>query len=267
MDMWRYFELTHASHDIMNPLSSGQLEGLIARLELRAASRVLDLGCGHASFLLRAHSMYGAQCVGVDASPYAAARAKERVAEAGLTEAVEIVHAPGETYEVQAPFDVTVCLGATWIFGGYAGTLDALLVRTKPGGAIVVGEPYWLEPAPSAYLEAEGIKPGEFHDLGTCHALARDRGLGLVWMTRSTSESWDTYEMQQAAAVDAFARAHPLDPDLEALQALRDKYSRSFLEHGARCLGWAAWIFRAPVQKSERPFGSRGRAYVAEPEN
>ena len=42
--------------------------------------------------------------------------------------------------------------------------------------------------------------------------------------------------------------AHPDDPDVDELIAERRKYDRSYLNWGHRCLGWAVWAFRTPVE-------------------
>lgn len=247
MDLWRYYEITHATHRLMNPLVPEQVDELGRHLRLDSTHRVLDLGCGHAELLLRWHRAHGITGIGVDASPYHAARGKRRVEEAGLTDVLTIREERGEDFDAGGErFDVAVCMGATWIWGGYEGTLDALVELARPGGAVVVGEPYWIEPPPPAYLEAEELTADQFHDLGGCHERARSRGLDLVWMTRSTTRAWDAYEMRQSAALDAHLGANPADPDAAELRALRRKYESSYLSWGHRCLGWALWAYRCP---------------------
>lgn len=246
MDRWRYFEITHATHDLMNPSSGEQIEALGQAIGLGAGMRVLDLGCGHAEMLLRWQARFGITGVGVDASPYHAARASRRVAERGLSDRLEIIEGKGEDFRSAARFDVAACLGASWIFGGHAGTLRALAAFARPGGVVVTGEPYWKAPPPRAYLEAEGLRLEEFHNLGQCLELAREQGLELIWMARSSDGDWDRYEMRQAAALDAFARAHPEDPDLPELRATRRRADAAYARWGHACLGWALWAFRAP---------------------
>ena len=244
MDTWRYFELTHSGHDLLNPFRPERLDLLGERLGLGAGSRVLDVACGHAEMLLRWHERHGSGGVGVDASPYTIARARRHKAARAPQADIELVHGRGEDYATDERFDAACCIGASWIFKGHPGTLAALARFARPGGAIVTGEPYWKEEPPRAYLEAEGLQRDEFHDLAGCHRVALDLGLDLVWMAGSSLEDWDRYEMRQAAAVDAFAREHPDDPDLEALRARRRGYDASYLAWGRRCLGWAIWVFR-----------------------
>src|SRR3954452_6085826 len=60
------------------------------KLALRPGMRLLDVGCGWGSLALHAAERYGAQVVGITLSVEQATLARKRVAEAGLTEKVDI---------------------------------------------------------------------------------------------------------------------------------------------------------------------------------
>lgn len=247
MDMWRYFEITHALHTVMNPSSGARLDELGDVLDLTASSRVLDVGCGHAELLIRWHRRFGATGLGIDASPYAFERARRRVEEHVPDGSVEVRHGKGEEFTTDERYDVAVCLGASWIWGGFRGTLEALTGFAKPGAIVVSGEPFWKADPPPAYLEIEGLTADSFHTLGGCHAVARELGLRPVWMQVSSGADWDRYEMTQAMAVDHFVRANPDDPDLDALLAQRDLHDQAYLRWGRDVCGWAIWAFRTPT--------------------
>ena len=246
MDTWRYFELTHSAHDLLNPFRPERLDLLGERLGLGPGSRVLDVACGHGEMLLRWHERLGVSGLGIDASPFHSRRARER-AEARAPGAVEVREGRGEDLRTDELFDAACCLGASWIWHGHRGTLEALLGFVRPGGAVVVGEPFWKEEPARGYLEAEGLERGSFHDLEGCRRTALELGLELIWMGGATEEEWDEYEMKQALAVDAFALAHPDDPDLAALRERRRRHDEAYFRWGRSCLGWAVWAFRAPA--------------------
>lgn len=60
------------------------------KLDLKPGQRLLDIGCGWGSMVMHAASHYGVHAVGVTISPAQVERARKRVAEAGLSDRVEI---------------------------------------------------------------------------------------------------------------------------------------------------------------------------------
>jgi SAM-dependent methyltransferase len=247
MEMWRYYDVTHARHGLMNPFHPERILELGDVLRLDVSTRVLDIACGHAEMLMLWHERFGITGVGIDASPYHFARAVERKA-ARLPDAdLQLVEGDGKEFASDERFDVAVCLGASWIWDGHAGTLRALTGFAKPGGVVVVGEPHWRsEPTPE-YLAAEEVTRETFHDLAGCRDVALEQGLELMWMADASPSDWDRYEMLQCAALDEFARKNPDDPDLPALIERRRRADEAYLTCGRDCLGWAVWAFRTPA--------------------
>jgi cyclopropane-fatty-acyl-phospholipid synthase len=60
------------------------------KLDLQPGQRLLDIGCGWGSMVMHAATHYGVHAVGVTISPAQVERARERVAQAGLADRVEI---------------------------------------------------------------------------------------------------------------------------------------------------------------------------------
>ena len=54
--------------------------------------------------------------------------------------------------------DLASCIGASWVFGGHADTLEALISMVRPGGWVIVGEPYWLQEPSGDYLRHPGAR-------------------------------------------------------------------------------------------------------------
>jgi len=61
-----------------------------AKLDLTPADRVLDVGCGWGAFAIHAAQRYGSRVVGITVSPEQAKEARQRVADAGLSDLIEI---------------------------------------------------------------------------------------------------------------------------------------------------------------------------------
>jgi len=246
MDIWRYYDITHTLHTWCNPVSAEALEELEAVLDLQPGQRVLDIACGFGEVLLGFAKRHGVSGVGVDISPYAVRRAEARKARTAPDADVAFVEIGGADYRPDAPFDVVMCIGASWIWNGCEGTLTALKGLVRPGGLIVAGEPYWKQEPPEPYLTVAGLTADLFPTLAGYHDIALGQGTTLVWMRGVTVQDWDRYEMLQSASFDRFVRAHPDDPDLEEIRAkflpLRDAY----LRWGRDCLGFAFWVLRAP---------------------
>src|SRR5690554_629318 len=125
MDTWKYFDITHAEHEICNPTSLEKTARLVQLLRLRPGARVLELACGKGELLAQILETYEASAVGVDLSPYCIRDARALLAERAPEADVALLEMDGEEYKPDEPqgFDLTVCLGASWIFEGHRGTL------------------------------------------------------------------------------------------------------------------------------------------------
>jgi SAM-dependent methyltransferase len=246
LDMWLYYDATHRDHLFCNAINEEKMKQLARVLELDSSTRVLDIACGHAECLVSWAEQFGISGVGVDLSPYAIQHAEKRRSSRVPDADLQILHQGGEDYRADDPFDVAMCVGASWIWNGFEGTLKALISFAKLGGLIVSGEPYWMREPPDEYLKAEGMTRDQFFTLDGCRKVALGLGLGVVWMIGSSLDDWDRYEMDQAASFDRFARERPDHPDLEAIRALRKKADENYLRWGREHLGFATWVFRTP---------------------
>lgn len=108
------------------------------KLALRPGMRVLDIGCGWGSFVLHAARHHGVRALGITLSPEQAARARERVAEAGLEDRVEIRVQDYRDLDEPA-FPAIASIGMFEHVGadeadGYAATVARLLA---PGGRLL----------------------------------------------------------------------------------------------------------------------------------
>ena len=69
---------------------TAKLDHILKKIMLQPGERLLDIGCGWGALAIRAAQKYGAKVVGVTLSQNQYALAKERVAEEGLTDEVDI---------------------------------------------------------------------------------------------------------------------------------------------------------------------------------
>jgi SAM-dependent methyltransferase len=245
VDTWKFYDITHRDHVLCNPLSLAKVDEMVDLLDLPAGGRILDIGCGKGELLVRTVERYAVSAVGVDLSPYVVRELRERVAARIPHAETELLEMDGAAYAgVPASFDLASCLGASWTFGGHTGTLRALAAWTRPGGQVLVGEPFWrCEPDP-AYLASSGLSREQFGTHWENVRAAVDLGLTPIYALASDEDDFDRYEALQWRAADRYARAHPADPDLpELLERVahgRGEYTR----WGRSTLGWSLYLFR-----------------------
>ena len=67
-----------------------KIDHILRKIDLRPGQRLLDIGCGWGALAIRAAERFGARCVGITLSDNQARLARERVAQAGLEQQVEI---------------------------------------------------------------------------------------------------------------------------------------------------------------------------------
>ena len=247
MDRWRALSIGFAHHVFCNPLSGDKVDELVELLRTPERGRLLDIACGKGEFLCRAVQRWNAHGVGVDLSPMWAPEARLRAEQWGLGDRVEIVQLDAASYEAEpASFDATACLGASWIFRGYSGTLDALARWTRPGGAIAIGEPFWVsEPSP-AHLDAADLERSSFGTHAGNVETGTAKGLSFLHAIVSSHDDWDRYEGMQWNATERYARDHPDDPDLPELLDASHRHRARYLRWARAELGWASYLFLKP---------------------
>ncbi|MER6154280.1 methyltransferase domain-containing protein [Streptomyces sp. NPDC001868] len=243
MDLPRFITIQESSHRIHNPITGDKLATLGRALNLAPGTRVLDLACGSGELLITWARDHGITGTGVDISTVFTARARARAAELGVADRVDFVHGDAAGHVSEEPVDVAACVGATWIGGGVAGTVELLGRSLRPGGLMLIGEPFWRrEPPNQETLEA-------------CHADTRDEygllpelierfaGLGydLVEMVLADQDSWDRYR-----AAQWFNLRHWLDrnPDDELAARVRTELATAparYARYEREYLGWGVF--------------------------
>ena len=246
MSRLRYFEIVEAEHRILNPVTEEKLALVAQVCRLEPEQRLLDLACGKAELLATWAHRYGIRGVGVDISEVFLAKGRARLAELGVADLVDLVHADAGSYLPGEPFDLASCVGATWVGGGLTGTLALLRRAVRPGGLVLVGEVFWAEPPPAEAYRVLETEPGEFVTLAGVLDRVEEAGLDLVEMVLADPDSWDRYEAMHWAAADRWLRANPSDPDAPMVRELTSRYRRAYLEYGRRYLGWGIFVLRWP---------------------
>jgi SAM-dependent methyltransferase len=248
MDMWKYFGITHRDHRLKNPMSLAKTKELIDLLRLPEGGRVLDVACGKAEFLCLVAERYEVTGTGLDLSPVAYEEARKNVAARQLTNRIDLLNMDGGKYEPegQRRLDMASCIGGSWVYHGHQNTLEALKKMVRPGGLVLVGEPFWRVPPEPEYLKMTGQEAESFGSHSSNVQAGVDLGLTFLYTIVSSEDDWDRYEGLQWQAAERYAAAQPEDPDVEALLRTIRQNRTAYLRWGRDCLGWAVYLFSSP---------------------
>jgi len=247
LDIPRIFTITESAHRIHNPLTPPKLATLGAVLRLEAGARVLDLGSGSGEMLCTWARDHGIAGVGVDMSRLFTEQARVRAEELGVADRVEFVHGDAAGYVADQKVDVAACVGATWIGGGVAGTIALLEKSLRPGGIILIGEPYWLRLPPTEEI-AQGCLVGSIsHYLPLPELLASfgDRGYDVVEMVLADQEGWDRYEAAKWLTMRRWLEANPGDDLATEVRAQLTSEPTRYAKYTREYMGWGVFALMA----------------------
>ncbi|MCL5986950.1 MAG: class I SAM-dependent methyltransferase [Actinobacteria bacterium] len=246
MDIWKYFDITHEKHILLNPISRAKFDGLLLLLNLKPNWKALDIACGKGELLIRLAELFNISGIGVDISPYFIKDCKERKNERIPNSDIKFLEMDGSEYRPKKDelFDLTVCMGASFVYKGFLGTIDALKKMTKPYGLIIIGEPYWLKEPNDEYLKMSGMKKDEFNSHYKNIDVGEKEGLNCIYTLVSNHDDWDHYETLQWWSANEYVINNPSDPDNAELLDKINKTKMEYLLNGRDTLGWAIYVFK-----------------------
>ena len=234
-----------------SPLSLEKADRLIALLSLSEGARVLDAGCGQGEFLIRVMEASRANGLGIDRD--AACISAARAAAAG-----RIAHVPHEFREgdvqletlAEGSLDLAICIGSTHAFGSgeaaYPNTLQALIRLLRPGGQLLVGECYWKQTPPAAYLQLIGDPVGTYRDHAENISFAEGHGLVPLYATVSNDDEWDHFEWSHQMKFERYAALHADDPSMAEMVKRRRVWRDGYLRWGRSTMGFGFYLFSKP---------------------
>ena len=247
MDIPRIFTVSESAHRIHNPFTPEKLATLGAALRLEPSTRVLDLGSGSGEMLCTWARDYGISGTGIDLSQLFTQQARLRVEELGVADRVEFIHGDAAGYVADEKVDVAACLGATWIGGGVAGTIELLAKSLRSGGMILVGEPYWLRLPPTEEV-AKGCHAGSISDflmLPELLASFGELGYDVVEMVLADQDSWDRYEAAKWLTMRRWLEANPEDEFAKDVRAELTSGPERYAAYTREYLGWGVFALMA----------------------
>ena len=236
----RYFIVAERDHELQNPISADKLRLLGERIRLGPETRVLDIASGRGGPATLLAGEFGCEIEGIELRPEFHAVAVERAAAAGLGERVSFRVADASKEELPADaYDVALCLGASFVWGNLAGTLDALEPTVRPGGHVVVGEPFWRRlPLPDDY---EG-REWPFTTLEGTVEIMETGALRVVSVIASSDDDWDRYETLHWRAFEEWLADNAGDPEAPEIRERYERAKRNYVRYQREYLGWAIFV-------------------------
>jgi len=225
----------YARMGIANPVSEGAIQALLDQTDLAPGDRAAELGCGNAE-VARVLARRGLRVLAVDRGEAMAALARERVAEAGLTDAIEVVAGEaGTVARHEGPFRLIAALGTTQL-----GDFAVLRRAIEPGGWLLWGDIFWHQ-TPAVAV------PGLDYDTDAgWRRRGAQAGLRLVETRVSPDAEWADYVAALTGAAQAWAAQHPDHPERAQIQARAATLAALYGPASRATLGFALYLFHKP---------------------
>ena len=243
MDIPRIFNITESAHRIHNPITPEKLATLGAALRLESGVRVLDLGSGSGEMLCTWARDHGVTGTGIDMSLLFTEQAKRRAEELGVAHQVKFIHDDAAGYVSDENVSVAACVGATWIGGGVAGTIELLARSLRTGGIILIGEPYWRQLPPTEEV-AKGCLAHSIADflmLPELLASFGHLGYDIVEMVLADQDGWDRYEAAKWLTMRRWLEANPDDEFVKEVRAALTSEPVRYAAYTREYLGWGVF--------------------------
>ncbi|HDT1335179.1 SAM-dependent methyltransferase [Klebsiella pneumoniae] len=247
LDIPRIFTISESEHRIHNPFTEEKYATLGRVLRMKPGTRILDLGSGSGEMLCTWARDHGITGTGIDMSSLFTAQARRRAEELGVSERVHFIHNDAAGYVANEKCDVAACVGATWIAGGFAGTVELLAQSLKPGGIMLIGEPYWRQlPATDEIAQACGVSStSDFLTLPGLVSAFDDLGYDVVEMVLADQEGWDRYEAAKWLTMRRWLEANPDDDFFAEVRAELNISPKRHITYAREYFGWGVFALIA----------------------
>ncbi|MCX6136713.1 MAG: hypothetical protein NTV54_04365 [Ignavibacteriales bacterium] len=174
-------------------------------------------------------------------------QAKIRAEELGVADQVKFIHGDAAGYVSEVKIDVAGCVGATWIAGGVAGTIELLVRSLRTGGIILIGEPYWRQLPPTEDV-AKGCLVNSISDflmLPELLASFGHIGYDVVEMVLADQNGWDRYEAAKWLTMRRWLETNHDDELAKDVRAKLTSEPERYATYTREYMGWGVFALMA----------------------
>ena len=241
MEFFELMDISHKYLEILNPSSQEKILAVGDILNLDEDSRVIDFGCGKGELLALWAEKFGISGTGVDISEQFCETARNKIQERKFDKRIEIVCANGSEYTTNETYDAGLCIGATFIWGGFRETVQGLKKFVKPAGRLAIGEPYWLKSdIPKDYLD-NGAPHGTLYEHEILK-VSNTEGYDIEYMVRSSLDDWDRYNAGNWRGLVQWINDNPDHPERQDVIDRLHKNQDDYLHYEREYIGWAIYV-------------------------
>jgi len=240
--MKSHFDISERYIEILNPSTTEKIQTVGEILGIGQDSRIIDFGCGYGEVLALWAERFGISGVGIDIRDHACDRARDKMGKRGIAERIEIVCTDAREYSFEkSSFDVALCIGATFIWGGYRQTIQEIKKAIRPAGKLVIGEVYWLkEGVPQDYLKSSAPPDTKYeHEL---LQISHQEGFDLEYVVRASHDDWDRYSAGNWHGLVRWIEENPDHPERQEVIYHLHKIQGEYLRYEREYLGWAMYV-------------------------
>jgi len=238
-----YFELVKMSTqnlEVTSPAAPDKLRTIGQNLKLNPDMRVIDFGCGYGRSLALWSEDFGVSGLGVEIHPYLCKKAAGRMDQSGLSHQIKIVCCNPLDYQPEEKaYDIAICLGASFIWGGYQHAIQQMKKSLTSKGKIVIGEPYYKkEDVPEELVKFEGDLNNEFELMG----FTREEGFDVEFVLHASRDDWDRYVSAGWYGLLQWIDSNPDHPERKYVIDYLHKKQEMYFRYQREYEGWVMYI-------------------------
>jgi len=240
MEFLKLKDISERYMELINPTSTEKVLKIGQMAGMQPGWRVIDFGSGFGEALMHWGEQFGIGGVGIEVREYACERARQKLSEHGLSDRIEIVQSSATDYHFEShSFDAAVCMGASFLWGGFEGTIRAMREAIKPSGKLIIGEPYWVtDEIPPEWAQDQSDVKTELQLLQT----ARTEGFDFEYLVRASPDDWDRYEASNWYGLLSWIDQNPDHPERQDVIDELHHSQEEYFRFGRKYFGWAIFL-------------------------